>query len=97
MYWIQGGFFSGMNWYPKSILILGNTLSKSVYTVDKRLVLYCCLTMLSISREKLDELEKSSDNSPLRQDSIAEEDEGCPNIAEGSDAVGEHFKKREAS
>ena len=53
-----------------------------------------------ISREKLDELEKSSENSPLRQDSIAEEDEGCPNIAEGNDAVGgvnEHFKKREAS
>ena len=47
----------------------------------------------------MDELEKSSENSPLRQDSIAEEDEGCPNIAGGSDAVGvnDHFKKREAS
>lgn len=50
------------------------------------------------SREKLDELEKSSENSPLRQDSIAEEDEGCPAMAtEGSSDANEHFKKREAS
>ena len=46
----------------------------------------------------MDELEKSSENSPLRQDSIAEEDEGCPAMAtEGSSDANEHFKKREAS
>ena len=51
-----------------------------------------------VPREKLDELEKSSENSPLRQDSIAEEDEGCPAMAaEGSSDANEHFKKREAS
>ena len=47
----------------------------------------------------MDELEKSSENSPLRQDSIAEEDEGCPAMAAegGSSDANEHFKKREAS
>ena len=46
----------------------------------------------------MDELEKSSENSPLRQDSIAEEDEGCPAMAtEVSSDANEHFKKREAS
>ena len=52
-----------------------------------------------IRREKLDELEKSSENSPLRQHSIVEEDEECPNVAGGNDVAGvnENFKKREAS
>ena len=55
--------------------------------------------MWVIRREKLDELEKSSDNSPLRQDSIVEEDEECANVAGGNDVAGvnENFKKREAS